>query len=68
VCGVVVEEASRKGEVTGSNHGSRGACATLREKMRDLLANGVPLLKCATLREKMTGDGCVAGQWGSSPK
>jgi hypothetical protein len=24
VCGVVVEEASREGEVTSSNHGSRG--------------------------------------------
>jgi hypothetical protein len=25
VCGVVVEEASREGEVTGSNHSNRGA-------------------------------------------
>jgi hypothetical protein len=28
VCGVVVEEASREVEVTGSNHGNRGASLT----------------------------------------
>jgi hypothetical protein len=55
VCGVVVEEASREVEVTGSNPQSRSV-ATLREKMRDLrlndgdrwggwLASGVPPIK-----------------------
>jgi hypothetical protein len=34
VCGVVVEEASREEEVTGSNHGSRGACDFTRKNAR----------------------------------
>jgi hypothetical protein len=38
VYGVVVEEASREGEVAGSNHGSRGASRLYAKKC------GVPLL------------------------
>jgi hypothetical protein len=52
--GVVVEEASREGEVTGLNHGSRG---TSRHYAK----------KCATC-DWITGDGWVAGWWGSTPK
>jgi hypothetical protein len=55
VCGVVVEEASREGEVTGSNHGSCGARDFTRKNAR-LATSGDD------------GDGWVAGQWGSSPK
>jgi hypothetical protein len=32
VCGVVVEEASREVEVTGSNHGNRGASRLYAKK------------------------------------
>jgi hypothetical protein len=34
VCGVVVEEALREGEVAGSNHGSRGAPRLYAENAR----------------------------------
>jgi hypothetical protein len=50
VCGVVIEEASREGEVTGSNHDSRVVSRLYAKKMRDLmtgtggcLVGGVPL-------------------------
>jgi hypothetical protein len=53
VCGVVVEEASREVEVTGSNHGNHGrSVATLHEKMCDL--------------RLVDGDGWVVGRWGLS--
>jgi hypothetical protein len=45
VCGVVVEEALREGEVTGSNHGNRGASRLYTKKCATCdLFSGVPLL------------------------
>jgi hypothetical protein len=52
VCGVVVEEASSEGEVTGLNHGSREASRLYTKK-------------CVTC-DLMTGDMWVVGWWGSS--
>jgi hypothetical protein len=47
VCGVVVEEASREVEVTGSNHSNCGASRLYAKKCAtsDLLAGGVSPIK-----------------------
>jgi hypothetical protein len=45
VCGVVVEEASREVEVTGSNHNNRGASRLYAKKCatHDLMTGTVPI-------------------------
>jgi predicted alternative tryptophan synthase beta-subunit len=55
VCGVVVEEVSREVEVTGSNHGNRGASRLYAKK-------------CATCKVMTGTGGWLAGQWGLSYK
>jgi hypothetical protein len=76
LCGVVVEDASREGEVTGSNHGSRGAsrlyaekCATWWRGTGGWLAGGVPLLNnfFAIYSEPISKIPCVGRRLCHSP-
>jgi hypothetical protein len=69
VCGVVIEEASREGEVTGSNHDSRVVSRLYAKKMRDLmtgtggcLVGGVPLPNSFFYFESISKIHCAGGR------